>query len=230
MRHIFLLVVFSFISFCSFGQNNSSSLENAFILRGSYLLGGGISTSFKGYKSQSANKTVDKGSILDLNLDAKIGYFFWKDISIGLKTSLNHNNLRSDSTNNDVRQTVLLAGPFLRGYLDNGLFGEVSGQWGLNNTGGGSGLQSDLFNGEIGIGYSYFLGYVGRQSYWLRNKQIAIEPMLLFRYFRQSYGGATAGENYYAEYGPEFRISFQIYIFRQTMMLPTPIKKSRLQN
>jgi len=228
MRQIFLLVLCSFICFSSFSQNNSSSLENAFILRGSYLLGGGISTAFKGYKSQSAGKTVDKGSILDLNLDAKVGYFFWKDISIGLKTSLLHNNFMSDSTLNDVRQTVVLAGPFVRGYLDNGIFGEVSGQWGLNNIGNGSGVQSDLFNGEIGLGYSYFLGRVGRQNYWLRNKQIAIEPMLLFRYYKQTFSGTSARENYYAEYGPELRISIQVYIFKQTMMLPTPIKKSRL--
>jgi len=226
LRTIFL-VLFLLSSYFSFSQNNSSSLENAFILRGTYLLGGGISTTFKGYKSQVDNKTADTGSILDLNLDAKVGYFFWKDISIGLKTGFNHNNLRSDSTNNDVKRTVVLAGPFVRGYLDNGLFGEVSGQWGLDNIGGGSGVQSDLFNGEIGIGYSYFLGYVGRQSYWLRNKQIAIEPMLLFRYFKQTYGGTSASQNYYAEYGPEFRISLQVYIFKQTMMLPTPIKKSK---
>jgi len=222
-----LLVAFFLISFFSFGQNNSSSLENAFILRGSYLLGGSISTSFQGYKSQVRNTTVDKGSILNLNVDGKVGYFFWKDISIGVKTSFNHENLRSDSTNNDVRQTVLLAGPFVRGYLDNGIFGEISGQWGLDNTGGGSGIQSDLMRGEIGIGYSYFLGSMGRQNYWLRNKQIAIEPMLLFHYFRQTYGGATTSENYYSQYGPELRIGIQVYILKQTMMLPTPVKKSR---
>jgi len=228
MRQIFLLVVFSFISFVSLGQNNSSHLENAFILRGSYLLGGGISTSFQGYTNQVANKTVDKGSILNLNVDAKVGYFFWKDITMGLKTSLNHDNIRSDSTtSNDVRQTVVLAGPFVRGYLDNGIFGEISGQWGLNNIGGGSGRQSDLFNGEIGIGYSYFLGDIGRQNYWLRNKQIAIEPMLLFHYFRQTFNGATTSENFYSQYGPELRIGIQVYIFKQTMMLPNPVKKGR---
>ena len=227
MRVVFFLVALSFLSFPTFSQNNSSSLENAFILRGSYLLGGGISSSFQGYKNQVDNKIVDKGSILNLNLDTKVGYFFWKDISMGLKAGLNHENLRSDSTANDVRQTVLLAGPFVRGYLDNGLFGEVSGQWGLDNTGGGSGVQSNLFNGEIGLGYSYFLGAIGRQNYWLRNKQIAVEPMILFRYFRQTYNGTSNTQNYYAQYGPEFRISIQVYILKQTMMLPTPVKRSR---
>ena len=228
MRFILLGITFFLFSFFSFGQHNSSHLENAFLLRGTYLLGGGITPSFHGYKRQAGGNIVDKGSILNLNVDAKVGYFNWKDIAIGLKTSFNHNNLRSDSTNNDIRQTVLLAGPFVRGYLDNGLFGELSGQWGLNNIGGGSGLQSDLFNGEIGFGYSYFLSSVGRQNYWLRNKQVAVEPMILFRYYRQTFSGTSKSENFFAEYGPEFRISFQIYIHKQTMMLPVPIKKSRL--
>lgn len=229
MRLALLGITFCLISFSSFSQHNSSHLENAFLLRGTWMLGGGITPSFHGYKEQKGGKAVDKGSILNLNVDTKVGYFNWKDIGIGLKTSFNHNNLRSDSTTfKDVRQTIILAGPFVRGYLDNGLFGELSGQWGLNNIGGGSGLQSDLFNGEIGFGYSYFLSSVGRQNYWLRNKQVAVEPMILFRYFRQTFSGTSNSENFYAEYGPEFRISLQVYIHKQTMMLPIPIKKSRL--
>jgi len=221
-----LLFTFCCISFISFGQNNSSHLENAYILKGSYIIGGGLSSSFGGYTIAQPNQPTDKGSLLKVNLDTRVGYFNWKDIGIGLKANLNHFDRQSDSTVNDLRQTILILGPFVRGYLDNGFFGELSAGWGSNNIFHVS--QSNIFNGEAGIGYSFFIKNIGRQNYWLRNKQIAIEPMLLFRYNRQNFGAKTKSDNYRSEYGPELRIGIQVFIFRQTMMLPVPIRKSRL--
>ena len=189
------------------------------------MIGGGISSSFNGYTYQTPNQPADKGSILRVNTDLKVGYFNWEDIGIGLKTNLSYYNRQSDSTSNDLRQTILLVGPFVRGYLDNGIFGEISGGWGSNNIFRIS--QSNLFRGEAGIGYTYFLGDIGRQNYWLRNKQIAIEPMLLFRYDRQNFGAKKNSDNYRSEYGPELRISVQVYFLRQTMMLPNPIRGGR---
>ena len=201
-------------------------MHNAHILKGSYLIGGGISTSFNGYTTAVPGVQTDKGSLFRVNIDSKVGYFNWHDIGLGLKAEFSHFNRQSDSTANDFKQTILLFGPFVRGYLDNGIFGEIGAGWGLNNI--FRNAQSNLFNGEVGIGYSYFLGDIGRQNYWFRNKQIAIEPMVLFRYYRQNFGTKTGSDNYRSEYGPEFRISVQVYIYRQTMMLPVPIRKSRL--
>ena len=189
------------------------------------MLGGGVSSSFNGYTTATPNQRTDKGSIIKVNTDLKIGYFNWEDIGIGLKTNLDFIDRQSDSTSNDLRQTILLMGPFVRGYLDNGIFGEVSGAWGLNNI--FRNAQSNLFRGEAGVGYTYFLGDIGRQNYWLRNKQIAIEPMLLFRYYRQNFGAKKNSDNYRSEYGPEFRISVQVFFLKQTMMLPNPIRGRR---
>ncbi|MDB5262765.1 MAG: hypothetical protein JWQ14_2046 [Adhaeribacter sp.] len=185
-------------------------------------MGGGISSSFNGYKNQSPSQPVEKGTLLRMNTDLKVGYFNWEDIGIGLKADFSHFNRQADSSVNDYKQTILLLGPFVRGYLDNGIFGEVSGSWGLNNISKSS--QSNLFRGEAGVGYTHFLGDIGRRNYWLRNKQIAIEPMLLFRYYRQNFGAKKNSDNYRSEYGPEFRISVQVFFLRQTMMLPNPIK------
>jgi hypothetical protein len=225
MKKLFSLVVGCLLSYYSFGQKNTGHLVNAYILKGSYMMGGGISSSFNGYTNQYPNQSADKGSFLRVNSDLKIGYFNWEDIGIGLKADFNHFNRHSDSTNENYKQTVLLLGPFVRGYLDNGIFGEISGGWGLNNIYRNS--QSNLFRGEGGIGYTYFLGDIGRQNYWLRNKQIAIEPMLLFRYYRQNFGAKKNSDNYRSEYGPELRISVQIFFLRQTMMLPNPMKVKR---
>ena len=190
------------------------------------MIGGGISSSFQGYTNQSPNQPADKGSLLKVNTDLKVGYFNWEDIGFGLKADFSHINRHADSvTASDFKQTVLLLGPFVRGYLDNGIFGEISGGWGLNNI--YRNAQSNLFRGEAGVGYTYFLGDIGRQNYWLRNKQIAIEPMLLFRYYRQNYGAKKNSDNFRSEYGPELRISVQVFFLRQTMMLPNPMKVKR---
>lgn len=227
MKRSLTLIACLLFSYVSFGQKNTGHLVNAYILKGSYLLGGGVSSSFNGYTYQMPNQPADKGTILRVNTDLKIGYFNWEDIGIGLKADLNYYNRQSDSTSNDLRQTIALLGPFVRGYLDNGIFGEVSGSWGLNNIFRAS--QSNLFRGEAGVGYTYFLGPIGRQNYWLRNKQIAIEPMLLLRYDRQNFGAKKNSDNYRSEYGPEFRISVQVFFLKQTMMLPSPIRSKRAE-
>jgi hypothetical protein len=226
MQKLTILFFCLILSYSGFSQNNSSHLVNAYINRGSYIIGGNISSAFSGYTNARPGVPTEKGSIFRANVDAKVGYFNWEDIAIGLKTSFNHYNQHNDSSMFDSKQTILLYGPFVRGYLDNGFFAEISGGWGLNNIFRNS--QSNLFNGEAGIGYSFFMRNIGRQNYFLRNKQIAIEPMVLFRYNRQNFGAKTKSENYRSEYGPEFRIGIQVYIFRQTMMLPVPIKKSRM--
>ncbi|GEO07321.1 hypothetical protein AAE02nite_49850 [Adhaeribacter aerolatus] len=225
MQKLLAFIACFFISYFSYSQNNSGHLVNAYILKGSYMIGGGISSSFNGYTYQTPNQSADKGSILRVNTDLKVGYFNWEDIGIGLKANLSYYNRQSDSTSNDLRQTILLVGPFVRGYLDNGIFGEISGGWGANNIFRIS--QSNLFRGEAGVGYTYFLGDIGRQNYWLRNKQIAIEPMLLFRYDRQNFGAKKNSDNYRSEYGPEIRLSVQVFFLRQTMMLPNPIRGRR---
>ncbi|MGV3588618.1 MAG: hypothetical protein ACO1OF_16555 [Adhaeribacter sp.] len=225
MQKLFSFLACFLITYFSFGQNNSGHLSNAYILKGSYMIGGGISSSFNGFTYKTPNNNGDKGSIIRVNTDLKIGYFNWEDIGIGLKADLNYYNRQSDSTTNDLKQTILLLSPFVRGYLNNGIFGEVSAGWGLNNTFRIS--QSNLFQGEAGVGYTYFLGPIGRQNYWLRNKQIAIEPMVLFKYYRQNFGAKKNSDNYRSEYGPELRISVQVFFLRQTMMLPNPIRGRR---
>lgn len=225
MQKLSLVFFFFLLSYGGFSQNNSSHLVNAYINRGSYLIGGNLSSSFNGYTNAYPGQPTERGSVLRVNVDAKAGYFNWDDIALGLKTGFSHFNFFNDSADFRSKQTILLYGPFVRGYLDNGFFGELSAGWGLNNIFRNS--QSNLFSGEAGIGYSFFMRDIGRQNYFLRNKQIAIEPMVLFRYNRQNFGAKTKSENYRSEYGPEFRIGIQVYIFPQTMMLPVPIKKSR---
>lgn len=205
MRHVFLLWLCLQISTYSFGQKNESSLINAYILKGTYLVGGNISTSYKNYTLEQPNiKTVEQGRALLANLETKGGYFLFKDVALGFKANLRHLNEKAASVETSRKETDLLLGPFIRGYLHNGIFGEAGAGFGKNNV---QGIRSSLFEGSLGVGYAYFL-----------NQKIALEPMLVFNYFEQKYGGELSS-NRNKQYGPEFKIGIQAYLFKHKLVI-----------
>ncbi len=209
-RIFFALSFLIFISFSASAQRNRSNLLDAFILKGTYLMGGDFSTSFKGFSSdRGAFKNIDKGSIFRANINAKTGYFPLQDFVIGLNTRLDHFNTNGDSTNSGPEETSIIIGPFARYYFKTGLFVEAGVGVGLYNI--TEGQQSDLFEGSGGLGYTYFL-----------NDKIAIEPVVLYRYSKQKFASDATGGNDNSLYGPEFRLGIQAYLFRNRQVLPKP--------
>lgn len=209
-RFLYCLLFFVFISLSASAQRNRSNLIDAFILKGTYLIGGDFSTSFKGFSSdRGSQKNLDKGSIFRVNVNAKTGYFPLQDFVIGLNTRLDHFNTNGDSTNAGPEETNIILGPFARYYFKTGVFVEGGIGFGLYNI--TEGQQSDLFEGSGGLGYTYFL-----------NDKIAIEPVLLYRYSKQKFAGGVSGGNDNSLYGPEFRLGIQAYLFRNRQVLPKP--------
>jgi hypothetical protein len=206
MKKICTFLLCCAISTFSFAQKNESFLTEAYVLKGSWMLGGDLTTSWKSYsQDQGTIKNVDKGRVLDLQASGKIGYFLMEDFALGLKIKASHFNLKSDSTGAFPANTVLLAGPFIRKYFKAGIFGEAGAAIGLDHLAGGR--QADMFSADLGLGYTHFL-----------NHNIAIEPLIVMNYSRQQYG-ATA-QTSYSEIGPEFRLGIQAFLFKPKLATP----------
>jgi hypothetical protein len=200
-----LWICFTLSTFC-FAQKNESFLTDAYVVKGSWMLGGDLTTSWKSYhQDQGSVKNVDTGTIFQINGAGKFGYFLFEDFALGLKASVSHFHLKSDSTAGAPKHTVVLAGPFIRKYLKAGVFGEGSAGFGLDHFADGG--QADLLAADLGIGYTYFL-----------NKNIAIEPILALVYSRQSYGSPS--DRSYSEIGPEFRLGIQAFLFKPKLSPP----------
>ncbi|SIT79130.1 hypothetical protein [Pontibacter indicus] len=204
-RSLTFIVALFFISFLSVrAQENESSLIRAKIKHGSLLLGGNFQGSYQVTSSElnSTGQKVD-GRRIDFNLRSKNGYFIREDFAVGLDLSVLHQSNKLDNTSDRVsearRETFVMAGPFLRYYMLNGVFGELTMLAGLHNFNDVNQKYKAL-EGGIGLGYALFL-----------NKQFSLEPVFSLRYFRKVDRDGRA----YSEFGPMFGFGLQAYLLRQ---------------
>lgn len=196
----FLLIALIFFSFSVAAQENRSYLIPAKVKHGSLLIGGTLSASaYKTTREFNLPLGAQEGTNIFATLRSKNGYFIDHDFAVGLGVTLEHENFRSVTEEDErkFRRTRLLFGPFARYYLDNGFFGELSTEVGLLNF--STGQKSNLFEGGIGVGYAYFI-----------NQRISLEPMLTFRYFREWKDGLTN-----TTFGPMLGFGVQAYILRR---------------
>jgi hypothetical protein len=206
MKKLLSVLICLLLSNLVFAQKNESFLTDAYVLQGSWVLGGDLASSWKSYSQHHGTiKNVDQGRVFRLDMTGKLGYFVLEDVALGLKANGTHLNLRSDSTGAAPRQTAVLAGPFIRKYFKAGIFGEAGAGVGLDHI--SNGLQWDLLAADLGLGYSYFL-----------NKNIAIEPILVLVYSRHKAG--TQMPVSYSEIGPEFRLGIQAFLFKPKLATP----------
>lgn len=204
-RSLTFIVALFFISFLSVrAQENESSLIRAKIKHGSLLLGGNFQGSYQVTSSElnSTGQKVD-GRRIDFNLRSKNGYFIREDFAVGLDLSVLHQSNKLDNTSDRVsearRETFVMAGPFLRYYMLNGVFGELTMLAGLHNFNDVNQKYKAL-EGGIGLGYALFL-----------NKQFSLEPVFSLRYFRKVDRDGRA----YSEFGPMVGFGLQAYLLRQ---------------
>ncbi len=204
-RTFILIVALLFITVFSLrAQENESSLIRAKIKHGSLLLGGNLQGSYKVTSSELNNTGQEvTGRRIDFNLRSKNGYFVREDLAVGLDLSVLHqSNKITDATDSDrepSRETFVLAGPFIRYYMLNGVFGEVTMLAGLNNFNDVNRKYKAL-EGGVGLGYAFFI-----------NKQFSLEPVLSVRYFRKVDRDGRA----YTELGPMIGFGLQAYLLRQ---------------
>ena len=171
------------------------------VKHGSMLIGGNL-TGFYYMTSDELSKPgeVVNGRLINLSLKSKTGYFIWNDVAVGLDVNVMHESEKIELAEVEsvpLRETYILAGPFVRYYLLNGLFGEASFAGGLHNF--STGFKSTLYEGSVGIGYAHFI-----------NEKFSLEPILSFRYFYKSDGNKT-----YVSYGPMIGFGIQAYLLRK---------------
>ncbi len=199
MRILFISLLL-FLSFKVFSQENHSFLIPAKIKQGSVMLGGVVSASaYKTTKELNLPLGPEEGTDVLFNVRMKNGYFLDHDFALGLDITLEHERL-SVNTDRDVakfRRTVMLAGPFARYFLDNGVFGDLSLGAGLLNF--STGDKTNLFQGTLSIGYAYFI-----------NEKISLEPTLSFRYYKEWRNGQAN-----TTLGPVLGFGVQAYILRK---------------
>ncbi|WP_242928052.1 hypothetical protein [Pontibacter vulgaris] len=198
-----LLFIFCFLPFISFAQENESFLIKAKVKQGSLMLGGTISAYAYQFTDELSNSSeIQKGNIIQAQMKAKNGYFVLHDLAVGLDISLNHvsKKITSDTEKELLpdRTTYLLAGPFVRYYLDNGIFGELTIQSGLLNL-FPSGKKYNLMEGGLGVGYAFFF-----------NEKFSIEPTLAVRYFQQK-----EDDRKNTTLGPVLGVGIQAYLLRK---------------
>ncbi|HSI90288.1 MAG TPA: hypothetical protein VK927_04185 [Adhaeribacter sp.] len=208
MNRFLLAVGFLLCTFTAFGQQNQSSLIRAKIKDGSIMVGGDMTGSYQKYnRNNGKTGQKEKGDLITFRLNTKTGYFFLPDFVVGVNIALEHTSINVDSTFFGERQTYLLAGPFVRYYLDNGIFGELNVNAGLNAIKDGD--KTDIKSAAVGIGYAYFF-----------NEKVAIEPMISFHYVQNRIDNADRDFTD-KQFGPVFTLGIQAYLWSPTRVLPT---------
>ncbi|PSR57020.1 hypothetical protein AHMF7605_27810 [Adhaeribacter arboris] len=204
----YLLLFFLLVSTIAYSQTNQSSLKT-FVKKGTYLVGGSVNGSFRSYSrtATSTEANPDRGTVVDFKGDLKAGYFITSNIAVGLQASINHFNYKNELKGTGPISTLFLYGPFVRGYLKNGLFGETGFSIGLENL--NSTVDSKLIEGKVALGYTHFL-----------NQKVAIEPLLSFRYLQNNYPTST-GAIRQTEFGPTFGVAIHAFLYRGKMGIHT---------
>jgi hypothetical protein len=199
---IFILILLR--SFGALAQENESSLMRAKIKDGSLMLGGNLQGSYLMTTNElnSSGQQVN-GRRIDFNLRGKNGYFVKEDFVVGLDLSVLHRSTKRtgviEGSNEPSRETFVMGGPFMRYYMLNGVFGELTMLAGLQNFNDVNKKYKAL-EGGIGIGYAHFI-----------NRQFSLEPVLSMRYFRKADRNGRA----YTEFGPMIGFGVQAYLLRQ---------------
>lgn len=201
MKKIKLVLFLILLSAAAVAQENKSFMWKAKVKHGSVLIGGNLDAAVQ-KTTRELNQPLgpEDGTNILANLNFKGGYFLIHDLAIGVDISLNHESyiVNVEGAKQSFRRTYMLAGPFTRYYLDNGIFGELSLKYGLLNF--SSGDKTDLAQGSFGVGYAIFV-----------NEKIAVEPMLSLRYTRE-----WQGDDANVSYGPMIGVGIQAYLLRKT--------------
>lgn len=201
-----LTVMVSLLTLTSaWAQENESSLIRAKVKQGTLMLGGNLQGSYN-ITSEANTKTGQEldGRRIDFALRTKNGYFIREDLAVGLDLSVLHESTKLtgnlEREQEPKRETFMLAGPFVRYYFLNGVFGELTALAGLNNI-SSSGTKYNVLEGGLGLGYAYFI-----------HQRFSLEPIVSFRYFQKKDG---KNDREYKQFGPMLGFGLQVYLLRQ---------------
>lgn len=100
-------ILFSMLLYFTFSNMNAQ------ITKGNWLIGGDIAFSYSKSKPES---TVDFKTY-NINLSPNVGYFFWNNLALGLRTDFTHSYSKTDSGTSKFDRFLL--SPFAKYYFLN---------------------------------------------------------------------------------------------------------------
>lgn len=185
----------AFILICSstFGQFN----------QGRILAGGSVSFSATTGKSEVNGTTTTNGRSTDFTFAPNGGYFIMNNLAVGAALSLTLGSFKADGSDVKTNETTAQILPFVRYYLDPGIFFQLM-------AGGGSYTRKSknptlsttnkfsIFTWSIGAGYAYFL-----------NDYVAIEPILSYSSYAIK---SKQTKNRDISSGIAFALALQVYL------------------
>ena len=190
-----IVTIFALAMICSgaFAQFN----------QGRYLVGGGLSLSATTEKLDNGTTTTTQGKSTSFALSPSAGYFVIDNLAVGAALDMSVSSFKADGSSNKSSTTQTTFNPFVRYYLDPGIFfqGRVGfgGATDKNTTGSTTTTTKfNVFTWDIGAGYAYFL-----------NDYVAIEPLI--KYGTTTYK-AKSGNNKDKNAGIGFSIGLQVYL------------------
>jgi len=191
-----IVTVFALAMICSgaFAQFN----------QGRYLVGGALSLTATTEKSQSGGTTTTVGKNTDFTFTPTFGYFVIDNLAVGAAIDASVQSFKADGSSSKNSASVTTIDPFVRYYLDPGIFfqGRIGfGGASYKNTTGSTTTTSkgSVFSWDIGAGYAYFL-----------TDNVAVEPLI--KYGVQSVKAKNAGDSKTTNGGIQFQIGFTIYL------------------
>jgi opacity protein-like surface antigen len=192
MKRITILVIAMASSFAAFAQYN----------QGRMLVGGSFGLSTNTSKTRDGNQTVTRGTQTVFNLSPRFGYFIIDNLAIGAGVGLGLAKWNSKNNGTDYNTSSISFQPFVRYYLPVNVF--FHGELGIGTSRTkfeGQSFADDkhnTFNFGLGAGYALFL-----------NDNVAVEPMLSYKFTRSKYDEDDERE---LNSGLFLSVGFQIYL------------------
>ena len=183
-------------------QENRGNLLSAKLIQRSIMVGGGINGTYRSIENHNSNSSTQSGSKKQIDVQGRFGYFLINDLALGVLGTVSHTTVKMDGAATNPTTHILL-GPFARYFLNNGIFGEASYGFGIQNL--SDSQKRDISELRGGIGYSLFI-----------NPKVAVEPAIMFTYYKEK--NPANQDNYYTEMGPSINIGLQVYLFRERSM------------
>jgi len=174
--------------------------------KGRILAGGSVSFSATTNKTKTDNATTTNDKTTSFDFGPRAGYFFIDNLAAGLGLDFSTTSWKDDGSDNKETRNEFVISPFVRYYLQPGIF--FQGTYGIGpgnyKEKTGSTTTSTKYtasNWSLGAGYAYFL-----------NSNVAVEPFI-------GYGARSqkVKDPDYKNVDSSFfiNIGFQIYLDRK---------------
>jgi len=164
MKKIVTVIAFALVASGAFAQYK----------QGGVLVNGGLGFRSATQKVEGGGTTTTLGKQTEFTFNPRVGYFIIDHLAAGLTFDVTSQTYKADGSSNKSGLTTTTVGPFLRYYLDQGLFfqGEIGFGGHTEKDVTGNTTTTTKYNAmkwDIGVGYAYFLG-----------DNVAIEPLVYY--------------------------------------------------